>query len=51
LKQAAEVQDVLKQLLPVKEPKAKAKAKAKSDPKAADADGQPGKRRRIKSSA
>jgi hypothetical protein len=49
LKQAAEVQDVLKQLLPVKEPKAK--AKAKSDPKAADADGQPGKRRRIKSSA
>ena len=51
LKQAAELQDVLKQLLPVKEPKAKAKAKAKSDPKAPDADGQPGKRCRIKSSA
>ena len=51
LKQAQSCRDVLKQLLPVKEPKAKAKAKAKSDPKAPDADGQPGKRCRIKSSA
>ena len=48
LKQATELQDLLKQLLPVKEPKAKAKAKAKSEAKAADADGQPCKRRQVK---
>lgn len=48
LKQATELHDLLKQLLPVKEPKAKAKAKAKSEAKAADADGQPCKRRRVK---